>query len=231
MSDVLIDRPELASLGQYEFGWHDADAAGATAQRGLSEAVVRDISDAEERARLDAQEPAQGPAAVRAQADAHVGRRPLRDRLRQHQVLRALHREAGADRGRTSPRTSATRTSARHPRGRASAPGRRRRRAVRVRGRVPPDPRGARGAGRHLHGHRHGVAGRRLRPGRGRGHPSPLRPRLHQADAIGGADRGRSGLGWPRPRPGRSRPPATRCRDSLPGADRHRPCWRPGPRA
>ena len=44
MSDVLIDRPELASLGQYEFGWHDADAAGATAQRGLSEAVVRGIS-------------------------------------------------------------------------------------------------------------------------------------------------------------------------------------------
>jgi Fe-S cluster assembly protein SufB len=30
MSDVLIDRPELASLGQYEFGWHDTDAAGAT---------------------------------------------------------------------------------------------------------------------------------------------------------------------------------------------------------
>jgi hypothetical protein len=44
MSDVLIDRPELASLGQYEFGWHDADAAGASARRGLSEKVVRDIS-------------------------------------------------------------------------------------------------------------------------------------------------------------------------------------------
>ncbi|MCT7041782.1 Fe-S cluster assembly protein SufB, partial [Salmonella enterica subsp. enterica serovar Pomona] len=28
----------------YEFGWHDADAAGASAKRGLSEAVVRDIS-------------------------------------------------------------------------------------------------------------------------------------------------------------------------------------------
>src|SRR6187431_2769049 len=44
MSDVLIDRPELESLGVYEFGWHDADAAGASARRGLSEAVVRDIS-------------------------------------------------------------------------------------------------------------------------------------------------------------------------------------------
>ena len=44
MSDVLIDRPELDGLGVYEFGWHDPDAAGAAAKRGLSEAVVRDIS-------------------------------------------------------------------------------------------------------------------------------------------------------------------------------------------
>jgi Fe-S cluster assembly protein SufB len=36
--------PELAGLGRYEYGWHDADTAGASAQRGLSEAVVRDIS-------------------------------------------------------------------------------------------------------------------------------------------------------------------------------------------
>ncbi len=34
----------LAALGTYRFGWHDADAAGASAQRGLNEAVVRDIS-------------------------------------------------------------------------------------------------------------------------------------------------------------------------------------------
>ncbi|MDO4241121.1 MAG: Fe-S cluster assembly protein SufB [Microbacteriaceae bacterium] len=44
MTDILIDRPELQELGQYEFGWHDEDAAGASAQRGLSEEVVRDIS-------------------------------------------------------------------------------------------------------------------------------------------------------------------------------------------
>ena len=35
---------ELAGLGNYEFGWSDPDFAGATAKRGLSEAVVRDIS-------------------------------------------------------------------------------------------------------------------------------------------------------------------------------------------
>ena len=35
---------ELAGLGNYEFGWADPDIAGATAKRGLSEAVVREIS-------------------------------------------------------------------------------------------------------------------------------------------------------------------------------------------
>ncbi len=34
----------LEALGKYRFGWHDADAAGATARRGLSEDVVRNIS-------------------------------------------------------------------------------------------------------------------------------------------------------------------------------------------
>ena len=37
--------PELEGLGTYEFGWADSDAAGAAAKRGLSEAVVRDISE------------------------------------------------------------------------------------------------------------------------------------------------------------------------------------------
>ncbi|MGN6089153.1 MAG: Fe-S cluster assembly protein SufB [Actinomycetales bacterium] len=36
--------PELEGLGRYEYGWADSDVAGAAAQRGLSEAVVRDIS-------------------------------------------------------------------------------------------------------------------------------------------------------------------------------------------
>lgn len=34
----------IASLGSYEYGWADSDAAGAVAQRGISEDVVRDIS-------------------------------------------------------------------------------------------------------------------------------------------------------------------------------------------
>lgn len=34
----------LAALGRYEYGWADRDVAGASAQRGLNEVVVRDIS-------------------------------------------------------------------------------------------------------------------------------------------------------------------------------------------
>ncbi|CAN5131456.1 Fe-S cluster assembly protein SufB [soil metagenome] len=36
--------PGLKEVGNYDFGWHDSDLAGATAQRGLNESVVRGIS-------------------------------------------------------------------------------------------------------------------------------------------------------------------------------------------
>ena len=39
-----VSHPELDGLGRYEFGWADPDAAGALAQRGINEAVVRNIS-------------------------------------------------------------------------------------------------------------------------------------------------------------------------------------------
>jgi Fe-S cluster assembly protein SufB len=35
---------ELERIGRYQYGWADSDVAGASAKRGLSEAVVRDIS-------------------------------------------------------------------------------------------------------------------------------------------------------------------------------------------
>ncbi len=41
---VLTQEETIASLGRYGYGWADSDLAGASAQRGLSEAVVRDIS-------------------------------------------------------------------------------------------------------------------------------------------------------------------------------------------
>ena len=40
----LTQDEAIASLGKYGYGWSDSDVAGASAQRGLSEAVVRDIS-------------------------------------------------------------------------------------------------------------------------------------------------------------------------------------------
>lgn len=36
--------PSLKEFGSYEFGWRDADDAGADARRGLNDEVVRDIS-------------------------------------------------------------------------------------------------------------------------------------------------------------------------------------------
>src|SRR6516165_1320305 len=42
--ESLSQEEAIASLGRYGYGWADSDIAGASAQRGLSDAVVRDIS-------------------------------------------------------------------------------------------------------------------------------------------------------------------------------------------
>src|SRR3954467_13718869 len=41
---VLTQDEQIDSLGRYGYGWGDTDVAGASAQRGLAGAVVRDIS-------------------------------------------------------------------------------------------------------------------------------------------------------------------------------------------
>jgi Fe-S cluster assembly protein SufB len=43
-SPQTTEHPELDGLGRYDFGWADADTAGATARRGLSREVVENIS-------------------------------------------------------------------------------------------------------------------------------------------------------------------------------------------
>ncbi len=43
-SPSLTQEETIASIGTYEYGWHDGDAAGQSAKRGLSEEVVRNIS-------------------------------------------------------------------------------------------------------------------------------------------------------------------------------------------
>ena len=37
----MTDDEIIDSIGAYEYGWHDSDAAGASARRGLNEDVVR----------------------------------------------------------------------------------------------------------------------------------------------------------------------------------------------
>src|SRR5579884_3211503 len=41
---ILTQDEQIEALSRYGYGWADPDVAGASAQRGLSEAVVRDIS-------------------------------------------------------------------------------------------------------------------------------------------------------------------------------------------
>ena len=43
---ILTQAEEIETLGNYAYGWSDSDVAGKAAQRGLSEAVVRGISEA-----------------------------------------------------------------------------------------------------------------------------------------------------------------------------------------
>ncbi|WP_454294546.1 Fe-S cluster assembly protein SufB [Salana multivorans] len=40
----MTQEETIASIGNYNYGWHDTDTAGATARRGLNEDVVREIS-------------------------------------------------------------------------------------------------------------------------------------------------------------------------------------------
>src|SRR5690554_1670681 len=44
VSPAVSQEEHLAALGRYQYGWADPDIAGASARRGLNEAVVRDIS-------------------------------------------------------------------------------------------------------------------------------------------------------------------------------------------
>jgi Fe-S cluster assembly protein SufB len=87
--------PELDGLGTYQFGWSDSDAAGSVAKRGLHEAVVPRHLGQEERAAVDARPAMKGLKLFHRKPMPAWGAELNTDRLRQHQVLRALHREAG----------------------------------------------------------------------------------------------------------------------------------------
>ena len=45
ITEILEKNPELQGIGNYEYGWSDKNDAGANARRGISEEVVRNISE------------------------------------------------------------------------------------------------------------------------------------------------------------------------------------------
>lgn len=45
VGEPMTQEETIASIGNYKFGWHDSDEAGANARRGLNEDVVRSISE------------------------------------------------------------------------------------------------------------------------------------------------------------------------------------------
>ena len=118
---------------------------------------------AQERAGLDAEVPAQVARLLPRAAAADLGRRRLRDRLRQHLLLHQADREAGRVVGGPAGRHQGHLGQARHPGGGEEVP-RRRRRAVRVRGRLPQAAGEADRAGRALP--RHGLGAARARGAR-----------------------------------------------------------------
>src|ERR1700738_2449340 len=118
--ESLSQDEAIASMGRYGYGWADSDIAGASAQRGLSEAVVRDISAKKNEAEGMpgggvAGEAAEGTAHLGAKADAELGFQPRGHPLRQHQVLRAIHRETSSDVGRLAGGHPQHLRQARHP--------------------------------------------------------------------------------------------------------------------
>ena len=159
MTSIEELNPTIKGIGRYEFGWSDETDAGANATRGLNEDVVRDISSKKSEPQWMLDLRLKGLKLFGRKPHAHLGLGPRRHRLRQHQVLRPVDREAGPDLGRPARGHQEHLRQARHPRGREGPPGLRRRGPVRVRGRLPQDQRGARGPGRPVPGHRHRAQG------------------------------------------------------------------------
>ena len=134
--------PRARGAGSYKFGWADSDAAGATARRGLSEDVVRDIS-------AQKNEP-EWMLDLRLKGLKLFRRKPMPtwgsdlsgiDFENIKYFVRSTEKQA-AKLGRPAGRHQEHLRQARHPRGREAAPDRGRRGAVRVGGRLPQDPRG-----------------------------------------------------------------------------------------
>ena len=187
--EVVAEKRELAGINadyKEKFGFHDSESGYAyKAPKGLSREVVESISDYKD-------EP-QWMRDFRLKALEHFYARPTPiwggnlgpDRLRRHPLLRPRLGEEQPRLERGPRGHQEHLRPARHPRGGAQIP-LRRRRPVRVRGRLPPGQREARGTGRDLHRHGHGAARARGPRARVLGDDHPA-----QRQQTGGAELGR----------------------------------------
>ena len=160
--EVIAEQRALVGINadyKEKFGFHDPqDKYAFKAPKGLTKALVEQISEFKKEPRVDARVPPEGARALPRQAAAHLGLADAgRRRLRRHPLLRARLREVLEDLGRRPRGHQEHVRQAGHPRGGAQVP-LRRGRPVRVRGRLPPGPRGPREAGRRVHGHGLGPA-------------------------------------------------------------------------
>ena len=187
--EVVAEKRELAGINadyKEKFGFHDPETGYAyKAPKGLSREVVESISDYKDEPQWMRDFRLKALEHFELAPDPELGRQPRPDRLRRHPLLRPrlgeeqprLERGPGGHQKHLRP--------ARHPRGGAQIP-LRRRRPVRVRGRLPPGQREARGPGRDLHRHGHRPARARGPGARALGDGDPA-----QRQQTGGAQLGR----------------------------------------
>ena len=184
----MVAKPQV-DIGEYQYGFRDEEDYVFKSERGLTRDTVEEISAMKDEPdwmrdfRLKALEHFQK------RPMPNWGARSLRDRFRRHLLLHPARREAGQDLGRGPGVHQEHLREARHPRGGAQVPGRRRR-AVRERSHLPLAARGPREAGRDLP--RHGF--RRARaPGAGQEvlrHDHPVQRQQVRRAQLGGL------VGW-----------------------------------
>jgi len=121
----LKPKSSPAFASDYKYGFHEIEDYFFKSGRGLSAELVAAISEHKNEPVLDAQVPAQVARVLHGAPDAGMGRRPHRDRLRQHLLLHPPDREAGELLGGpAAPRSRTPGTSSASPRRRrTTSPG------------------------------------------------------------------------------------------------------------
>ncbi len=125
-NQTMVAKPQV-DIGEYQYGFRDEEDYVFKSERGLTRDTVEEISAMKDEPdwmrdfRLKALEHFQK------RPMPNWGARSLRDRLRRHLLLHPARREAGQDLGRGPGVHQEHLREARHPRGGAEVPGRRRR--------------------------------------------------------------------------------------------------------